>query len=100
MENLNILFTSHSRYSTGGVELWQRRLGKGLVERGHHVIFCVKQHSKFFREIETDGFERHALPMKGELDPLTVIPMVRLIRNEGIDVVLSMRERDFRLAGS
>ena len=99
MEKLNILITSHSRYPTGGLEIWGRRLAKGLMERGHQVGFCVKRDSGFLRELQAGGFHVHAFPMRGDMDPRTVLPMARLIRKEGIDVVLSMRERDFRLAG-
>ena len=99
MEKLNILITSHSRYPTGGLEIWGRRLAKGLMERGHQVGFCVKRDSGFLRELQAGGFHVHAFPMRGDMDPRTVLPMARLIRKEGIDMVLSMRERDFRLAG-
>ena len=99
MEKLSIFITNNWRYTTGGVEVWQRRLGRALFEAGHQVAFCVRQGCKLHEELQTRGFHVHAFPMRGEMDPRTVLPMIRLIRKEGIDIVLSMREGDFRLAG-
>ena len=99
MKPLSILITNNWRYTTGGVEVWARRLGRNLLERGHRVAFCVKQGSRLLDELKADGFEVHAFPMRGDVDPRTVLPMIRLIKERAIDVVLSMRQRDFRLAG-
>src|SRR3990167_275145 len=78
MEKLNILITNHSRYPTGGLEIWGRRLAKGLMERGHQVMFCVKRDSELLGELQTGGFHVHAFPMRGDMDPRTVLPMARL----------------------
>lgn len=99
VEKLHILITNNWRYTTGGLEVWEQRLGRALIESGHQVTFCVKRGSKLHEELQTGGFHVHAFPMRGDMDPRTVLPMARLIRKEGIDVVLSMRERDFRLVG-
>ena len=99
MEKLRILITNNWRYITGGVEIWQRRLAQGLIERGHKVVFGVRWGSRLFGELQGEGFEVHAFPMRGDVDPRTVLPMRRLIRERQIDIILAMRERDFRLAG-
>jgi len=99
MEKLHILITNNWGRTTGGLEVWQRRLARGLLGSGHQVWFGVRNGSLLEEELRTEGFDVHAFPMRGEVDPRTVVPMARLIRQAGIDLLLCMREGDFRLAG-
>ncbi len=99
MRPLNILIANSWRYNIGGVELWADRLAGGLRARGHNVAFVVRRDSKLYPKFIADGAEVHAFPMRGDMDPRTVIPLARLIRRRRVDVILTLRERDFRLAG-
>lgn len=99
MNPLQILIVNNWRYNIGGVEFWARTLATGLAERGHRVAFVVRRDSKLYPQLQTWGFEVYAFPMRGDMDPRTVIPLARLIRRRPVDVILTLRERDFRLAG-
>ena len=99
MKPLNILIANNWRYNIGGVELWADRLAADLRTRGHRVAFAVRRDSKLYPKLVSDGVEVHASPMRGDMDPRTVIPLIRLIRRERVDIILTLRERDFRLAG-
>ncbi|OGQ81755.1 MAG: hypothetical protein A3F90_13445 [Deltaproteobacteria bacterium RIFCSPLOWO2_12_FULL_60_19] len=96
---LNILIANNWRYNIGGVELWADRLAADLRGRGHRVAFVVRRDSKLYPKLIADGAEVHAFPMRGDMDPRTVIPLARLIRRKRLDIILTLRERDFRLAG-
>ena len=98
MEKLNILIANNWRFTTGGLEVWGSKLAKGLLERGHQVAFAVRRDSKLRQQLKGDGLEVYAYPMRGDMDPRTVFPMMRLIREKPFHVILTMRERDFRLA--
>lgn len=99
MEKLNVLIANTWRYSTGGVEVWARRLAEDLIHRGHSVAFVVRRDSKWYPQLQADNSKVYAFPMRGDMDPRTVVPLSRLIRRDGVDIILTVRERDFRLAG-
>jgi len=99
MENLNVLIADNWRYNTGGVEVWARRLAEGLIQRGHSVAFVVRRDSKWYPQLQADNLKVYAFPMRGDMDPRTVLPLSWMIRRKRVDIVLTLRERDFRLAG-
>ena len=99
MRQLSILIVNNWRYNIGGVEIWATRLAAGLSERGHDVAFIVRRGAKWYPQLQADGVEVHAFPMRGDMDPRTVVPLAWLIRRKRVDIILTLRERDFRLAG-
>jgi glycosyltransferase involved in cell wall biosynthesis len=99
MENLNVLIANNWRYNTGGIEVWARRLAEGLIHRGHSVAFVVRRDSKWYPQLQADNLKVYAFPMRGDMDPRTVLPLSWMIRRKRVDIILTLRERDFRLAG-
>ena len=99
MNPLKIMIANNWRYNIGGVELWATKLAAVLTERGHDVAFVVRRDSKWYPKLQAEGQTVHTFPMRGDMDPRTVIPLAWLIRRQRVDIVLTLRERDFRLAG-
>lgn len=97
---MNILFVN-STVAWGGVKTWMLEYGSKLAERGHRVIVCANRREKggFVEACREKGLTAYSMKFGVDLSPWTILWFMRLMRAEGIDIVITNVEKDVRTAG-
>ncbi|MFP4522311.1 MAG: glycosyltransferase [Fibrobacterota bacterium] len=92
---LNILFLNSSK-TRGGNEKWLCMAAESLAERNCRV-FCALRDNSVGKKLQKP--EVKILPFRHEADPATLLPLIRLIRREKIDAVISTKQKDYFIGG-
>ena len=95
---MNVLITNAISF-LGGVEIFAIKLGIGLAKLGHEVSFAVKSQSRMEEELRKRGIVPQTLPMTGDLEPVSLYGLSKIMRKKKIDITCTTCPRDFRLAG-
>lgn len=97
---MNILFVN-STVAWGGVKTWMLEYGSKLAERGHRVIVCANRREKggFVDACRENGLTAYSMKFGVDFSPWTILWFIRLMRSEGIDIVITNVEKDVRTAG-
>ena len=79
----------HTEWSDGWGGQERRILSEmtGMAERGHHVILATRAQAKLAAKARAAGIEVTDLPFTGKLDLRTILPLVRRIRRDDIQIV-------------
>lgn len=83
----------------GGQELRILREAEGMRERGHEVILAVQQGGGLVEPARSSGFSVYEIPFKKAKAPQILYQLMRLIRNEGVEIVNTHSSLDAWLAG-
>jgi len=90
---MNILLMNSAR-TWGGTEKWTRMAAETLA--ADHQVFLA-----YRREIVGSrfGIQKYRLPCLSHIDLYTLILLVKIIRKEGIEVIIPTKRKDYLLAG-
>ncbi len=95
---MRIVFLNSGR-DWGGAENWSRELCTGLADRGHDVTLVCHPRSELRSRLE--GETRlgivHA-QMRGELNPIPLVQLTRVLRARNPNIVVAYRTRDIKLS--
>ncbi len=97
-ERLNILFFN-AKKGWGGVTSWMVKTTRRLNERGHRVSIISRGESLFTKKVPSDI---NYIPIKIGMDfnPLLIAKLVRYIRKNRIDVVITNTQKEVYAAGT
>lgn len=94
---LSILIGITSK-SWGGNEKWASEAARGLAERGHRV--CVFwTHEPVFHELEARGLDARRLNLWGDLNPVGLRSLARLMKDVRPDVLMLTKQREYWMGG-
>jgi glycosyltransferase involved in cell wall biosynthesis len=96
MKTHRILFLNSIKF-TGGGETWMVRTAKALAERGHHVCIAAREGCPLADLACDAGLHVSAIPMNGDLNPLLLWRIARLLRKEDISICVANIPRDIRI---
>lgn len=90
---MNILLMNSAR-TWGGTEKWTRMAAETLA--ADHQVFLA-----YRREIVGSRFriEKYRLPCLSHIDLYTLVLLVRIIREKGIEIIIPTKRKDYLLAG-
>ncbi len=71
----------------------------GLQARGHEVHLCCRPGTELLLRADRAGYPVHEVNFRGDLDPLTILRLVLLIKGQAYDVILTNMDKELRLAG-
>ncbi|MBM3162121.1 MAG: glycosyltransferase [Chlorobi bacterium] len=91
---MNFLFLNSARKGWGGNEKWTLLAAEALAEK--NGIFLAYRDPRLGERFPVKKFR---LPFIAEIDPLTLLGLVRIIRSERIDVLIPTKRKDYVLAG-
>lgn len=94
-----ILLTNENR-GFGGAEVHTLELAQGLARRGRTVHLAARRGSWLEQAGRDSHLRVHALAMRSEIDPLSVMGLRRLIARERIGLVHSHATRDLVLSAA
>ncbi|MGE5480442.1 MAG: glycosyltransferase family 4 protein [Chloroflexota bacterium] len=94
---MNIMFINSSK-KWGGNERWTASAAEGLAGRGHSVSLIAR--SKIFNGRLPEAVRIHKMPIRHDLDVETFLPLVKLIRELGIDVLMPTKRKEYFIAGA
>ena len=79
----------HTEWSDGWGGQERRILSEmtGMAERGHRLILATRSQAALAGRARASGIETVELPFSGKFDLRSILPLARLIRREGIDIV-------------
>ncbi|WP_449258398.1 glycosyltransferase [Chlorobium limicola] len=91
---MNILFLNSARRGWGGNEKWTRLAAETLAAK-HKVLLAYRD------PLIANRFciETVRLPFIGEIDPVTIIRLIGIIRKRRIDVLVPTKRKDYVIAG-
>ena len=92
---MKLLFTCSSR-NWGGNEKWTAMAATALSE-DHDVYYCVRS-LKIMKSVSSE-VRRTRLPFLNELDPVTIIGLIFLIRKHRIECIISTKQKEYFLCG-
>ncbi|NTV07202.1 MAG: glycosyltransferase [Chlorobium limicola] len=91
---MNFLFLNSARKGWGGNEKWTLLAAEALAEK--NGVFLAYRDPLLGERFPVKKFR---LPFIAEIDPLTLLGLVRIIRRERIDVLIPTKRKDYVLAG-
>ncbi len=86
MTDPRILFINSSR-GWGGMEMHPLVVADGLARAGHPVLFALRSKTPTAQYSHGKGFARAVLPFRWYLDPRSYVPLRRMTKSLGINVV-------------
>ena len=92
---MKLLFTCSSR-KWGGNEKWTAMAANTLSE-DHDVFYCVRSHEML--KSAGSGVRTMRLPFLNELDPVTIIGLILLVRKHRIECIISTKQKEYFLCG-
>jgi glycosyltransferase involved in cell wall biosynthesis len=98
MRQLRILFINSTRI-WGGATVWLMDVMHGLHRRGHQVTLVCRPQTILAREARAEGFEVIPIAMRGDLDPVVICKVLRLMRQKRTQVLCTDREKELRFGG-
>jgi glycosyltransferase involved in cell wall biosynthesis len=72
---------------------------RGLSERGHNVSLICRRGTSLAEGATSRGFTTFPIRIGGDLDPLVIWQTRKLMKENGIQVVLTNTDKDLRFAG-
>ncbi len=93
---MNIVFVNSMR-SFGGGERWILEAAEGLGRRGHDVSVAARTGSALAARARAAGLPLVELPMRGDLDVVSVVRLARWLGRRAADVVNVSIERAVRI---
>ncbi len=93
---MRICFVNSLR-TFGGGERWLVETAGGLLERGHDVSVVARSGSALAGRARRSGFETLELPMRGDADPTSVLPLAAWLRRWRCDVASVNVQRAVRV---
>lgn len=91
---MNILFLNSARRGWGGNEKWTLLASEKIAEK-HNTFLAYRDPliaSRF-------GIKTFRLPFLVEIDPVTIIKLIGIIRKQHIDILIPTKRKDYVLAG-
>lgn len=95
---MNIIFAT-SITIMGGGEVWMLRTLSELQKNGHQVSLLCRDDSEIKKIAQENGINAIALNFGGELNPFTILKLVRLFIKKNVDIILTNMEKETRLCG-
>jgi glycosyltransferase involved in cell wall biosynthesis len=86
MTDLRILFVNTS-WGWGGMEMHPLVVADGLARRGHPLLYAMRSKTATDAHSRHARFSRAALPFRWYLDPRSYVPLRRMTRSLGINVI-------------
>ncbi len=93
MAEMRILFINSS-WGWGGMEMHPLVVADGLSRRGHPLLFAMRSNTATCKHAGGTGFGRVALPFRWYLDPRSYLPLRRMTKAMGINVIHVHASRD------
>ena len=96
-----IIKVLHTEWSDGwgGQEIRILSESKALIEKGYEIIIAAQSNSDLFKRSNQEGVPTIAIKMNKGLNLLTIIHLVRCIKDNQIDIVHTHSSVDSRTAG-
>jgi glycosyltransferase involved in cell wall biosynthesis len=95
---MNILFIN-SIQCWGGAEVWLMDMMRELKERGHAVTLACRKDTPLARKALELDCDVEPIRFGGDLDPLVIRTLWKIIKNRAIGVVCTNTEKDLRAGG-
>ncbi|RPI73800.1 MAG: glycosyltransferase family 1 protein [Ignavibacteriales bacterium] len=95
---LNILFIN-SITIYGGGEVWMITAAKELIKRGHSVTIVCRPASQLQKYALQNKIPVISLKIRGDIDPVTIIKLSRIITKKSINIILTNMDKELRLSG-
>ncbi len=95
---MNILFINSIKIYGGG-EVWMINAMKELRDRNHNVTLVCNPDAQISYYAEQNNFALNKLKMSGDFDPFTIVKLVRILRENKIDIILTNMDKELRLSG-
>ncbi len=95
---LNILFIN-SLMIYGGGEVWIITAAKELLKRGHNLTIICNPGSKLKKYAEKNNINVIPLRFGGDINPVTILKLARIINKNKIDIILTNMDKELRLCG-
>lgn len=83
----------------GGCEKWMLQTGIEMNARGHKIFYGGRSDSLFLQKCKGAGFETLPLKIGADLNPFTIKELASFFRENKIEIIISERNKDIRLAG-
>lgn len=83
----------------GGGEIWMLTAMQGLAERGHQVGGIGRPGQEWLKRSEHLGYPAFPIPIRGDLDPVTMFRFLHAIRRFQADILVTNMDKELRLAG-
>lgn len=96
---MRVAFVNSMR-SFGGGERWLLEVARGLESRGHRVAVAGRPRSWLIGRAADQGCETIPVPMRGDLDVLSIARLARGLRTFRPDLVCASIERAVRIGGA
>jgi len=96
--SLNILFIN-SIMIYGGGEVWMITAAKELIKRGHNLTIICKPGSLLKKYASKNNINVITLRIGGDVNPVTIFKLARIIRKNKIDIILTNMGKELRLCG-
>jgi len=96
--SLNILFIN-SIMIYGGGEVWMVTAAKEFIKKGHNLTIICKPDSGLEKYANKNGIRVIPLRIGGDINPVTIIKLSRIISKNKIDIILTNTAKELRLSG-
>lgn len=96
MKKHHLLFLNSTKFAGGG-EMWMVRTAVALQQRGHAVNLVARRNSPLAAMAEKAGVRVHAMPMNGDLNPILLWRVMRVLQREDISISVANVPRDIRI---
>jgi glycosyltransferase involved in cell wall biosynthesis len=96
--SLNILFINSINIYGGG-EVWMINTGKELIKRNHNLMIACRPGSQLKDHALKNNIKVLTQKIGGDINPFTIIRLVRIIYKNKIDIILTNTDKELRLCG-
>jgi len=96
---MRVCFVNSMR-SFGGGERWLLEAAEGLAARGHTITVAARTDSALAARSTATGYDTIELPMRGDGDPTSILPLARWLRSTRVDVVSVNIQRAVRVGAA
>ena len=94
----NLLFLN-SISIFGGGEIWAVNTIREFVLRGYNVSLVCNKKSTIVNKVNETGAAIFPINISGDLNPFTILKLIRIFRKRNINVVIANAGKDIRLSG-
>lgn len=98
MSKHNVLLLNSMKFMGGG-ETWMLRMARYLVDRGHDATIVARPESEMITQGRSAGLRAIPLWIAGDLNPILLWKLARLVRDHRIDTIVANTGRDIRISG-
>ncbi len=96
---MNVCFINSLR-TFGGGERWLLEAAEGLAARGHAISVAARAQSALAGRARNAGYDIVELPMRGDVDPTSIIPLARWLRSTRCEVASVNVQRAVRVGAA